>query len=109
MFANTPEPPYYAVIFTSTQTADTEDYYAEMQVIEPLAAEQPGYLGMESARSPEGLGITVAYYDSLDAIDGWRQNVDHQRAKARGRAKWYQAYKIRIAKVETANSFERED
>ena len=109
MFANTPEPPYYAVIFTSKQSGDLDGYNEEMQLIAPLAAEQPGYLGMESVRNGEGLGITVAYYDSLEAIDGWRQNTDHQRAKARGRAGWYDAYTIRIARVESANSFEKQE
>lgn len=109
MFAETPEPPYYAVSFTSVQGEDIEGYDAEMEVISALAAQQPGFLGIESARSPEGFGITIAYYDSLEAIDGWRQNADHKRAKARGRKTWYDRYILRISKVESATDFQRQN
>src|SRR5690606_12446217 len=68
MFANTPEPPYYAAIFTSRRT-DTDGGYAAMaQRMGELAAQQPGYLGIESVRAADGSGITVSYWDSLDAI-----------------------------------------
>ena len=96
--APTPKPPYYAVIFTSIKTED-DDGYAEMaEKIATLAARQPGFLGMETAR--EGLGITVSYWDSLDAIRDWKRQADHQQAQRLGRERWYQAYRIRISKVE---------
>jgi len=107
MFANTPEPPYYAVIFTS-QISGNMDGYADMaDKIGKLAATMPGFLGMESVRGAEGVGITVAYYDSLEAIDGWRKNADHMEAKGMGREMWYDGYRLRIAKVETAKAFDR--
>lgn len=108
MFAETPEPPYYAVSFTSKQSGNLEGYDAELAVISALAEKQPGYLGIESALSAEGFGITIVYYDSLDAIDGWRNNADHMRAKARGRETWYDRYILRISKVEKAADFKRQ-
>ena len=98
MIAKTPAPPYYAVIFTNLRT-DTNAGYDEMaQEMVRLAAEQPGYLGHESARS--GLGITISYWESLDAIKAWKANSDHLLAQKYGREKWYFAFKTRIALVE---------
>ncbi len=69
-----------------------------------LAAKQPGFLGIESARND--VGITVSYWSSLAAIKGWKQNAEHLQAQKRGREGWYQSFKVRIAKVERAYSFE---
>ncbi|MBL3558549.1 MULTISPECIES: antibiotic biosynthesis monooxygenase family protein [Marinobacter] len=96
--SNTPKPPYYAVIFSSHRT-DGDNGYAEMAArMAELAAQQPGYLGMESAR--EGLGITVSYWESLEAIRNWKQNAEHQEAQRLGHQQWYSGFRVRIAKVE---------
>ena len=98
MLAKTPTPPYYAVIFTNLRT-DIDAGYEEMALeMVRLAAEQPGYLGQESARS--ALGITISYWDSLEAIKAWKVNSEHQLAQKYGREKWYSAYQTRIALVE---------
>lgn len=105
MIASTPAPPYYAVIFTSLRT-ETADGYGEMaEAMVELAKTQPGFLGVESAR--EGLGITVSYWESLDAIKNWKQNSDHLLAQRYGREKWYSHYKTRICKVERDYGFEK--
>ncbi|PAU56686.1 antibiotic biosynthesis monooxygenase [Pseudomonas sp. PIC25] len=98
MFAVTPEPPYYAVIFTSTRT-DGDNGYAEMagRMVE-LAAEQPGFLGVESAR--EAIGITVSYWRDLESIAAWKRNAEHREAQRLGRSQWYAGFRLRIAKVE---------
>ncbi|ATH80040.1 antibiotic biosynthesis monooxygenase [Pseudomonas sp. KHPS1] len=97
-FADTPEPPYYAVIFTSTLGDDSEGYAAMASRMVKLAAEQPGFLGAESAR--EGLGITVSYWRDLDAIAAWKANAEHREAQRLGRARWYSGFRLRIARVE---------
>lgn len=96
--ANTPAPPYYAVIFTSHRT-DGDNGYGQMadKMVE-LAARQPGFLGVESAR--EGLGITVSYWSDLESIKQWKVNVEHLEAQRLGREQWYLAFKTRIARVE---------
>lgn len=96
--AQTPKPPYYAVIFTSERT-DDDNGYADMaaRMLE-LAEDQPGYLGVESARS--GLGITVSYWKSREAIAAWKQNAEHLVAQQRGQDDWYSAYTVRICRVE---------
>jgi heme-degrading monooxygenase HmoA len=96
--ASTPKPPYYAVIFTSIKSEDHEGYAEMAEQMATLAARQPGYLGMETAR--DGIGITVSYWESLDAIENWKRQADHQQAQRLGRERWYQAYRIRISKVE---------
>lgn len=98
MIAKTPEPPYYAVIFTSART-EGDNGYAEMaERMAELASEQPGFLGVESARNE--LGITVSYWDSLDAIRHWKRNAEHLVAQQLGRETWYSAYKTRVCLVE---------
>jgi len=108
MFADTPAPPYYLVTFTSQHSANLEGYAEEQERVAALAREQPGYLGLESARRADGFGITVIYYDSLEAIDAWRTNAEHEKAKARGRGTWYDGYRLRIARVEADSAFDRD-
>jgi len=102
--AETPQPPYYAVIFTSERT-DVDQGYAEMaEEMVKLASVQPGFLGVESAR--EGLGITVSYWESLEAIKKWKQNERHVIAQSRGMSDWYLRYKTRVCKVERDYGFD---
>lgn len=104
-YANTPEPPYYAVIFASQRT-DKEDGYAEMaSLLEQLAPEQPGYLGAEFARDASGFGITVSYWKDLDAIAHWKAEATHLRAQQLGKRDWYEGFELRVAKVERAYNF----
>lgn len=96
--AHTPAPPYYAVIFTSLRSPVDEGYAAMAERMMELAEQQDGFLGVESARNE--IGITVSYWQSLDAIRNWKQNTEHLLAQQLGREKWYSAYKTRICKVE---------
>ncbi len=98
--AKTPKPPYYAVVFTSLRT-DTEDGYEQTaKKMAALASEQPGFLGIESVREENGIGITVSYWKDKDSIRGWKNHAAHQQAQRFGKEKWYQRYRIRVAKVE---------
>lgn len=103
-FAKTPEPPYYAVIFTAQRTEGDHGYGAMAQAMVELALKQPGCLGAESARSPSGLGITVAYFTDEAAIRAWKENTQHLAAQKLGRERWYSHYELRVAKVERAYS-----
>jgi heme-degrading monooxygenase HmoA len=104
--ATTPEPPYFAVIFTSLRTAaDSAGYAATAERMLELAAQQPGFLGVESARGDDGLGITVSYWASEDAIRAWRRHAEHAVAQQQGRGKWYEQYALRVCRVERAWTF----
>lgn len=109
-FAPRPEPPYYAVIFTSQRDPAEGDGYEETaDRIFALATQQPGYLGAEATRDASGLGITVSYWQSLDAIAAWRRHAEHTDARIDARARWYDHYELRIAKVEKAYGWDRAD
>ena len=97
-FAQTPPPPYFAVIFTSNLSKTAEGYAEMSDVMEALAQQQSGFLGMESAR--ELLGITVSYWSSRAAIKSWKEQVDHRAAQIMGQTIWYSSYHVRIAQVE---------
>ena len=101
-FAKTPEPPYYAVIFSSQRTGDDNGYAKMADRMVELAASQPGFLGVESARNTEGFGITVSYWASAEAIANWKANIEHLAAQEMGKHTWYEHYELRIAKVERA-------
>jgi heme-degrading monooxygenase HmoA len=103
-FAITPEPPYYAVIFTSTRTGVDEGYQEVAARMVELASRQPGFLGVESSRGADGLGITVSYWASLDAIAAWKAQGEHRIAQGNGHRKWYEHFETRIARVERAYS-----
>ncbi|NHF58843.1 antibiotic biosynthesis monooxygenase [Flavobacteriaceae bacterium TP-CH-4] len=97
--------PYYAVIFTSTRT-NVDNGYAEMaEAMETLAKQQPGFLGVESARS--AVGITVSYWESLEAISRWKAHTDHVFAQQQGIKDWYSWYKVRICLVEREYDFKK--
>lgn len=98
MIADTPNPPYYAVIFTSVKDSNTKDYAEMAESMYALAAQQPGFLGVESAR--EAVGITVSYWSSREAIQQWKMHADHRLAQKLGQEQWYSTYKIRICRVE---------
>lgn len=100
-------PPYWAVIFTSTRTSrDAEGYGRMAERMLELARVQPGFLGVESARGPDNVGITVSYWTSREAIANWKRHAEHLRAQARGRTEWYADFELRVARVEEARSFE---
>ncbi len=108
MPATTPEPPYYAVIFTTTVTGDMDAYHETALEIERLAAQQSGYLGIESSRDATE-GITVSYWTDEEAIAAWKANVDHAAARECGRERWYATYELRVARVERAYRWSRSD
>ncbi|KPB40965.1 Antibiotic biosynthesis monooxygenase protein [Pseudomonas savastanoi pv. phaseolicola] len=98
--------PYFAVVFTSLRTSEEGQTYADAaQRMVELARQQPGFLGVESARDEHGLGITVSYWSDETAILAWKQQTDHAQVREQGRARWYQAFTTRICKVERDYSF----
>jgi heme-degrading monooxygenase HmoA len=101
----TPEPPYYAVIFTSLRTDGDNHYNDTSAKMADLARQQPGYLGHESAR--DEIGITVSYWESLESIKNWKKNSEHILAQRNGRDIWYHSYKVRICKVERDYYFDK--
>jgi len=106
--AHTPEPPYWAVIFAAHRSAASGDQFEETdQRMMALAAQQPGFLGVDTAASD--IGITVSYWVDEESIAAWRRNADHAFAQYEGRTRWYDAYELRVARVERATSFVRED
>ena len=97
--------PYYAVIFTSTKIQNDNGYNQMAKLMEKLASEQSGFLGVESARNE--IGITVSYWKDLASIKNWKANTDHLLAQQKGIESWYENYTVRIALVEREYSFEK--
>jgi heme-degrading monooxygenase HmoA len=106
MIAETPDPPYYAVIFTSVRTPVDNGYAQMSEQMTELAFLQDGFLGVESVR--QEIGITVSYCRDLDSIRKWKENIDHTLAREKGRKEWYKTFKVRISKVERDYGFPKE-
>ncbi|MCZ0988232.1 antibiotic biosynthesis monooxygenase family protein [Streptomyces diastatochromogenes] len=103
-----PEPPYYAVVFTSTRTdLDPDGYTGTAGHLSDLVRHIPGFLGEDFAHTPGGLAISVAYFRDLAGIEEWRRHPEHLDAKRRGRERWYERYVIHIARVEHSHGFTR--
>ena len=97
----------YAVIFTSERTpAEPDEYAATAERMVDLAREQPGFLGIESVRGSDGVGITVSYWRDIESIRAWKNVAEHQAAQQLGREKWYRNFKLRICRVENEYSFD---
>jgi heme-degrading monooxygenase HmoA len=104
MIASTPNPPYYAVIFTNLRTSIEDDYEKTAIAMVKLAEQHEGFLGYESVRN--GMGITISYWKDLASIQRWKSHSEHLIAQNLGKEKWYSAFKIRIALVERDYKFE---
>lgn len=102
--AATPEAPYFAVIFTSRRRPVDAGYQRVAERMISLAAERPGFLGVETLSQGE-TGITISYWRDEDAIQAWRAQVEHRAAQRRGRELWYRHYTVRVCRVERAYSF----
>jgi len=102
IIAQTPEPPYYAAIFTSKRTEGDRGYSKMADRMVELAKTMPGYLGIESVRDSTGTGITVSYWKTEEDIRTWKENAEHSRAQEAGKSTWYAEYSLRVAKVERA-------
>lgn len=98
--ATTPQPPYVAVIFTSLRTEGDNGYAVMSDRMGTLVAQQPGFLGVDSAR--EDVGITVSYWIDEDAAAAWKKVAEHTIAQERGKSVWYSEYQVRIATVTRA-------
>jgi heme-degrading monooxygenase HmoA len=105
MLARTPTPPYFAVIFSSLRTGGDKGYAAMAELMDELARKQPGFLGVESAR--EDMGITVSYWRDEASIAAWKAELQHAAAQRLGRERWYEAYRVRVARVERDYGFDR--
>ena len=105
MIVDNLKPPYYAVIFTTIVEDNLKGYLEAAERMEELAKQQKGFLGIESARNV--LGITVSYWETLDAILFWKNNIEHTEVRNLGREKWYKKYQLRICKVEREYGFEK--
>lgn len=99
-FSRLPEPPYYAVIFTNQGSSDMNGYAEMAEMMDQLASTHEGYIGRESARDTEGFAVTVSYWRDEAAIKNWRENIKHAGAQKTGKARWYESYTLRVAKVE---------
>jgi heme-degrading monooxygenase HmoA len=108
-FAPTPAPPYYAVIFTAQRSEVDDGYAATADRMVELASTQPGFLGVESTRDEAGLGITVSYWESEQAILAWKRELEHSAARQKGRDAWYTRYELRVARVERAYRWQSKD
>lgn len=100
--ATTPQPPYYAVIFTSIRTRGDNGYADAAKRMLELAAGQPGFLGFETAR--EEIGVSVSYWSSLEAIKAWKENAEHRQVQDQAR-NWYETFRVRICRVEREYGF----
>ena len=106
-YKDNPKLPYYAVIFTSKQSTDLDGYSDMAMQMELLAQQQPGYLGMDHARS--NVGITISYWKDQESIFGWKNVTEHLHAQERGRNQWYSQYTVRVCRVEREYSWESTD
>jgi heme-degrading monooxygenase HmoA len=95
--AQTPEPPYTAVIFTSLRTEGDQGYARMSSRMVELASQQPGFLGVETAR--EEVGLTVSYWATEQDAANWKQVAEHLVAQERGKDVWYADYRVRVATV----------
>ncbi|CAN1555880.1 COG2329 Uncharacterized enzyme involved in biosynthesis of extracellular polysaccharides [Rhabdaerophilaceae bacterium] len=97
-----PEPPYYIVAFSSIRSEGDHGYAAMADAMVELASQQPGFLGIESARAPDGFGITNSFWADETALKAWKDVARHMLAQKLGKERWYLHYALRVGRVERA-------
>lgn len=95
------EVPYYVAVFTAVRTDVTEGYDETAQHLLELAGKIDGFLGVEFAGTPE-FSITLAYWKTLEALETWKNDPTHIKAKEKGKSTWYDHYRVQICRVEAA-------
>ncbi|MFD2119951.1 antibiotic biosynthesis monooxygenase family protein [Streptomyces cirratus] len=103
------EPPYVMAVFTGVRTCDDTGYAETSTRMNEIVRANPGFLGYESAGTPGGLGITVAYFRDHDSLTAWRDDPEHQAAMKQGRTHWYESYSLHVATVERSHGFVRDN
>jgi uncharacterized protein len=102
-------PPQTWVVSFANERMPDDDGYGEMgDRMDVLASQQPGYVGIDSVRGSDGVGITVSRWSSIAAMVAWRRLGAHAEAQRRGRSDWYRSYRSDVARVDRTASFERE-
>jgi heme-degrading monooxygenase HmoA len=91
----------YAVIFKSKrQDANSELYYQHNDLLDEKIKSLPGYIKHSGLRHPESReGVTIAYFNSLDAIDNWRKDGEHMDAKKLAKSEFYENYFVEVTEV----------
>ncbi len=89
-----------SVIFVAQRTElDADGYARAAAMMDELAAQQDGYLGIDSARGADGLGITISYWTNEASAQAWRDHPDHAAMRDAGRNRWYSDYSLHVAQV----------
>jgi len=101
--ADTPNPPYFAVIFTIIANDDAAEDIEMARRMNKLAHEQEGFIGMEAAGGK--LGIMCSYWHSLNAIREWKKNSEHKLAQESGKSNAFSSFKVRICRVDRDYGF----
>jgi heme-degrading monooxygenase HmoA len=97
------------VLFISERTGEDPDgYAAAADAMEALAAQQPGYRGIDYAGTPDGVSITLSYWADEASAVAWRKQAEHTQARNAGRDRWYSRYALHVAEIGRSYDWERE-
>ena len=90
----------YAVIFKTKRKLPIPDEYTDLNAkLAELVKGVEGFLRIESVGDEEGNGVSISYWESLEAIKNWKANSLHLEAQAKGKESWYEYYKVEICEV----------
>ena len=102
---------YTAVVFTSRRRQDAsaaDDGYVEMATrMEELARQQPGFRDILTVRGADGVGISVATFDSEQHAVAWKQHPEHLEAQRLGRERFYEWYRLEVTQVTRTYGWDR--
>jgi len=97
-----------AVLFISERTGDDAAGYAKAAAaMDALAAEQPGYRGVDHVGDAQGLAITISYWADEASAVAWRKHPEHAATREAGRGRWYRWYRLHVATIGRSYGWER--
>lgn len=94
------------VLFRNRLRPEAQDAYAELAPeIAALAQQQPGFLAMKTFTAADGERVTIAEFESDDAVAAWRAHAEHRVAQKRGRDEFYSEYRLQVCEVVRERTF----
>ena len=96
------------VMFISQRSGDDAAGYAEAAAaMDALAAQQPGYRGMDHVADADSVAITLSYWADEASAVAWRQHPEHSAIRDAGRGRWYLWYRLHVAAIGRSYDWQR--
>ena len=89
------------VLFSSVDRPDidVEEYGRASSRMREIAASVPGFVSFNTYVSSDGEDLVVVRFDSLEALEAWRNHPEHLEVQEQDRSAWSQEYWVQTSET----------